>query len=384
MEGSEQKYVPLAFPNFDELPATTITSVVYSNLSIDGRKLFRRLCLSDRADPQIILHSKQERKDFCKDIPENQIISIQFVDQILGCVVRKSKKYWCNVCQLYEKKGDPPVSKKVNTVTETYVYDPETNITKILCFCSSCQKTYTLTELKILAHFRNQVMVYMTTSRNLVNLMIFTSKDKIAIIKMAGSSTVKESRQIVANFWRHKIYPTGAWSYFVSKEEREDDSIKFIFEEGMINFNFNFGTFVDPEKFYKIWKSQKGGGDVINVTPGNAGQKCINIKFRKLAKSGKTMLTIPTPGSNEGELSLVEVWPEDIVHVKKKKKSEKLPTIVVFMTTSTLVTGKDYDELKHWYSFFKKRVLENEENVKEVIQELDLESVEKILAEAVV
>lgn len=369
---------PLSFPHFDDLPATTITSVIYSNLMIDGKKLFSRLPLSSQADHSVVLRSKQERKDFCKNIDENQIISIQQVDQIRGCVIRKSKKYWCNVCQLFEKVGDPPMPEKVNTVSETYVYDREKNITKVLCYCSNCHKTYTPSELKILAYFRNQVMVYMATSRNLVNLMIFTSSGKIAIMKMAGSSTVKESRQIIADFWRHKIYPTGSWRFFSSKPE--DQTVRFIFEEGMINFNFNFGTFVDPEKFYLIWQEEKGKGDVVNVTPGSSGQKCINIKFRKMAQTGRILLSFPSPSSNKATLTSVETWPEDIVHVKKKKKSEKLPTIVVFMTTSTLVTGKDYEELKHWYYYFRDRVLKYEQEIKEEIRSLDLKAIDKILA----
>lgn len=368
---------PFEFPEFEVLPATTITSVVYSNLKVDGNSLFKELVLSERADPRVILHTKQERKEFCEDFPPGKIISIQYKNQIRGCIIRKPKLYWCNVCQLWAPKGDPPIDEHVNTVTERYEYNTKTGITKIRCYCSNCKKVYDPKDLKVLSYFRNQVMVYMTTDRNLVNLMIFASQVKITNIKMAGCSNIQESRQIIANFWKNKIYPTGSWSLF----SPESKAPKFVFEEGMININFKFGSFVDPEKFYELWFKHKKLDGVDIVTYGSVAQKSINIKFDRVFAGAKTLLTFPTPGAKKCMISEITEWPEDIVHIRKKKKKDTQPTIVVFMTTSTLVTGKASQELKHWYDFFRDVVLKNEEDVKEVIQELDIDALDSLLAE---
>jgi len=377
---AEEPYTPFDFPEFDDLPATTITSVVYSNLKIDSQKLFNELPLSKRADPNVVLRSKQERKDFCEDFPKGEIISIQVEDRIRGSVIRKLKKHWCPPCQLSEPEGDPPIYKKVLTVTEVYNYNPKTDETEIKCYCSNCKKTYKAEDLKILFHFRNQVMVYMTTERNLVNLMIFASDVKITNIKMAGCSTIRESRQIIANFWKSKIYPTSSWKFFSPKSTQP----RFVFEEAMININFRFGSFIDPEKFYELWSQYKSRKKVSNVTYGSASQKSINIKFPKQFAGVKAMITFPRAGAKTCELTEITDWPEDVKHVRKKKKKESQPTIVVFMTTSTLVTGQAGQELKHWYNFFRDITLEKEEEIKEVIVPLDYGKVLAILGEPIV
>lgn len=369
-----------SFPDFDDLPATTITSVVYSNLKIHGKRLYQRLMLSKYADPTIILRTKQERKQFCEKLPKGEIISIQMGNKVKGCIIRKPRKMWCQVCQLWETNSEnSSVMIKINTVTEKYIYHPETQETEILCYCSCCEKSYHPSDLKILAYFRNQVMVYMTTERNLVNLMIFPASDSVAKIKMAGCSSIRESRQIIANLWRFHIYPSGAWAFF----SEESTSIRFVFEEGMININFEFHGFIDPEKFYRTWKKLEGDGGVRKVVPGKQSQRSIKINFDRLGDEGVALLEFLSEKSTEATMINADKWPDDIVHTRKKKLKQSFPSIVVFMTSSTLVTGKDYKSLKHYYNFFKDQVTQNEGRVKEVIRELDLDKVEELLARAI-
>lgn len=372
------------FPEFDELPATTITTMVYPNLTIRGKRLYRQLCLSKYADHNIILNTKQERKDYCENLPPGKIISVQMGTKIKGCIIRKPKKLWCQVCQLWETvpalfPGDDPIMVKVLTVTEKYIYHPETEETEVRCYCSECKNTYSPSELKILAYFRNQVMVYMTTERNLVNLMIFPSSESVSTIKMAGCSSLKESRQIIADFWRDDLYPSGAWSYFIPPSERDDNYIRFVFEECMINLNFDFNGSIDPEKFLEVWKKKVGKNGVKRVTPGKQSQRSIKIIFDRMDDNGVNVLKFRDPFTTTGKVVFEPEWPSDVIRSRKKKPQKSTPSIVVFMTSSTLATGKNYKALKQYYEYFRDVVSENEDAVREKISDLDIDEVMKIL-----
>jgi hypothetical protein len=361
------------FPDFKDLNASTVTTVVYSNISLNEKKLFEQIHTIP-TDAGAILLSKKSRKDFCKNRPKNQVISVQYQDRIKGCVIRKPKKYWCNVCQIVEKSSkDARVDSdyvKVNTVIENYIYDSELDIIKINCYCSNCKKTYNPQDLKILSYFRNQVMVYITTERNLANLMIFDGA-----IKIAGSSSVKESRQIIANFWSQKIQPTSCW------KSPPDSPIKFVFREGMINMNFKFGTFLNSENFGKLWDSLKKKDHVADVINGEGGQKSVNIKFHKIFSGRKSLLYFDKPDSKIAKLTYCDGWPEGVRHNKKKKNGKKkFNSVVVFMTTSTVITGKDCADLEYCFNYFKQKVLENESCLKEFIKPLDLNALDKVLA----
>lgn len=389
MTSDPNSKTPFTFPEFDDLPATTITTMVYPNFTINGKRLYKQLNLSEYADHTVLLHTKQERKAYCEDLPVGKIISIQTGTKIKGCIIRKLKKQWCQVCQLWETipgdcPGDDPRMVKVLTVSERYVYHPETEETEVLCYCSECKTVYTPAELKILSYFRNQVMVYMTTERNLVNLMIFPSSKSVSTIKMAGCSSLKESRQIIANFWRKDIYPSGAWSYFVPRSERDDNCIRFVFEECMINLNFDFAGSIDPEKFLEVWKKIEGSNGVKRVTPGKQSQRSIKITFDKLNDIGINVLRFLNPQAKTGKMIVEPEWPSDVIRSGKKKPQKSTLSIVVFMTSSTLVTGKNYKALKHYYEYFKDVVCKNESKVREKILDLDLDALTKIIKRKIV
>lgn len=363
------------FKEFDDLRATTITTVVYTNLYLEEEKLFYRLPIHEDVDHEKILTSKSSRKKYCKDFPVGTIVSVQFQDLVRGCIFRKSKKKWCNVCQLSQRdqQGDLFVDVQVKTVREVYRYDPVTKITKIMCYCTNCDTEYSPRDLKILSYFRNQVMVYVVTERNIANLMIFPSTTKVSLIKMAGSSSIKESRNTIARFWVNKIYPTGAAAPV--------DVPKFVFEEGMININLKFGPSIDLPKFYRVWDNLKKEGRVARVVYGCAGQKSVNIKFKKLFPDAKTLMEFSDP-SNRRSYNLTRIidFPDDIIHTKKKKKKIPQASVVVFMTSSTLLTGKSYEELKACYEYFTENVIGKEKILKEKIKMLDYSVLEELLS----
>lgn len=82
------------FPNFDDIPVSTKTFIIMTNLSIDIRKLYEYLPIT----PYIVVPKRRGRKgknvvhDPNKDIPDGSIITLDLANEIRGVLLKKKKK----------------------------------------------------------------------------------------------------------------------------------------------------------------------------------------------------------------------------------------------------------------------------------------------------
>jgi TATA-box binding protein (TBP) (component of TFIID and TFIIIB) len=82
------------FPNFDDIPVSTKTFIAMTNLTIDIRKLFEFLPITD----YIVVQKRRGRKkkslesDPNSDIPDGSIITLDLANEIRGVVLKKKKK----------------------------------------------------------------------------------------------------------------------------------------------------------------------------------------------------------------------------------------------------------------------------------------------------
>ena len=93
---------------FEDLNTSTITMMVYSNLTFDLMKVFSHIPITHIVLP---LTRKKKRIDKKKlKAPYGSVISLQYGVYIRGIRLSKEKKYCCPTCQI-EKEG-----KKILTV----------------------------------------------------------------------------------------------------------------------------------------------------------------------------------------------------------------------------------------------------------------------------
>ncbi len=84
----------LKFPNFDDIPVSTKTFIVMTNLTIDIKKLFEFLPIT----PYIVVPKRRGRKkkgatvDPNKGIADGSIITLDLANEIRGVCLKKKKK----------------------------------------------------------------------------------------------------------------------------------------------------------------------------------------------------------------------------------------------------------------------------------------------------
>lgn len=92
VEKKERK--PLVFPKFDDIPVSTKTFIVMTNISIDIRRLFEYLPIT----PYVVIPKKRGRKKKCvapdpnKGLANGSIITLDLANEIRGVCLKKKKK----------------------------------------------------------------------------------------------------------------------------------------------------------------------------------------------------------------------------------------------------------------------------------------------------
>ena len=87
---------------FENLPISTITVMVYSNVSLNQKNIFCKSPIQF-IDPPLTKKKKNIDKKRIRS-PYGTIVFMQFGIYFRGVRLSKKKKYWCPLCQLVDEK----------------------------------------------------------------------------------------------------------------------------------------------------------------------------------------------------------------------------------------------------------------------------------------
>ena len=174
---------------FDDLNNSTITIMVYSNVTFDLMKVFSYI-------PTTHINPHLRRKKTIIDkkklkAPYGSVISLQYGDYIRGIRLSKEKKYWCPTCQI-EKEG-----KKILTVKEVVrkISNEKglpSNTQKIFFICSECKREFKIRQLRGIISFLNQVTIVLFIGHKIINMMML--KDSF---KLSGNKTYDDAVEAI-------------------------------------------------------------------------------------------------------------------------------------------------------------------------------------------
>ena len=365
---------------FEELPISTITTMVYCNISIDQNSMF---CSIPITNIEIPLTKKKKNIDKKKiTAPYGSIVSLQHGIYFRGFRSSKKKKYWCPMCQIYDKND-----REVLTIEESESqidyeelnYFP-TDTKKILFHCNVCTKYYKITDLCKIIPFLNQVTIVLSLGNLLVNVMMF--KDSF---KIAGGKCRTDPYETMMILWEDYINPIQKNtnnSLLVKNEvgmEYEMDTprwkfrtdlgivykdVHFLFDPVMMNVSFSLGFPIDKSELNIFMNRYEYRNEIFLSHCEQTSSTHVNIKMPSTKPVDHTYNVMCYKNSKFSNPSFLKFNDKIYNH---KSPEEKQTTIIVFSSAKIILTGRYAYNMKEDYNFFVSTALKNKDSIAETV-----------------
>jgi hypothetical protein len=210
------------FTPFKDLPVSTATIMVYSNIIIDPNKLFCLIPITIINPPLTKKKKNIDKKNLVA--PYGAIIGMQLWIYFRGIRTSKRKKYWCPVCQLYNEENE----KKFTIIEEDYPISEEDkkfgypdDTRKIFFKCIECCRYIKADKLGKIVAFLNQLTITISIGDIMINVMMF--KDKY---KLSGNKSLNNAIETTMILWENYILPLSKEHNINLKDSDRDISLE--------------------------------------------------------------------------------------------------------------------------------------------------------------
>lgn len=306
---SERLIKDLGYPKFEDIPVSTKTIIVLTNITIDLQKLFETLPITE----YILVPRKRGRKkkgitpDPNKDIPCGSIINVQLAGKVRGTLIKKKK----------EGKSD---------------------------------------------HFRNSVAIVMKAHDKMINFKI----SRNGKFQMTGCKTDSHAETCVKHLWEYvKDFP----EVFKLTER----NFKATFIPAMRNIDFSLGFHVDRESLDRYMNSQTDYFSLLETSIGYTGtnikipveKKITDLQLKQLVYSKKK------DSWKEPKMVPYEYYLDRLKEKDRTKKLEKTcyNTFLVFHSGKVIMSSMCEQFAKETFYQFLDIVTKNKEEFREKLDE---------------
>lgn len=345
-------------PDFEDLKTSTRTVMVYTNISFDHNPSFKNIEIT-KVDVPLTKKKKNVDKRLLR-APYGAIISIQLGDKLRGINLRRSKTWWCCICQPMKETQDRlgvQSKKKINTVVEKLCFEDDSDIQTFKYFCERCKKFYNRKELDgIIPHFLNQMTVVLSIGDIILNIMLFKNSFKIA-----GCKKDDDAVEVSMILWQNHIRPV-----LNSFKTPNGEDPRFLFLLVMRNVDFRLGWPIDRQKLNKLMNDSRYSDRISMSQCETTSHTNVNIKmFSKKPKGfDYDCLVIPIDVKKEPYFVKMNKNP----YKSKKKKKKKYITFIVFSSSEVILSGRYEKNMKEAYEFFVAEVFKNKSAIEEKIE----------------
>lgn len=302
----------LIFPEFDDIPVSTKTFIITTNLSFDIMKMFEILPCTQ----YIVVPKRRGRKkkivhiDPNYGIPSGSIITLEFEGSIRG-VDLKSKK---------NKKGK-----------------------------------------KSSSFFRNSVSIVMIIEDKHVNLKV----SRNGKLQMTGCKNDLHAELVVKYIWEYiKIYED------IYKFTTSDSNFKAIFIPAMRNIDFSLGFNVNREELDSYINEETEFHSLLETSFGYTG---VNIKIPLDFNLNNLIVKQIVYLNDEWILSNVLYKTYlDLLPIKEKEKKslkKRFNTFLVFHSGKIIMSGICAESQKNTYYSFLNIIRDSYDKIKEKLEE---------------
>lgn len=294
------------FKKFEDIPVSTKTFIIATNISVDIEKLFNFLPITN----YIVIPKKRGRKkkmvitDPNKNIKSGSIITLELKNKIRGISLKK------------KKKGSSGVD-----------------------------------------YFRNSVTIVMINNDKKINFKI----SKNGKFQMTGCKHDKQAEDCVKIIWN---LIKGEPDLYVKKST---EPFQALFIPAMRNIDFNLGFVVDREKLDEYFNGQTKYNSLFETSIGYTG---VNIKIPVIKEMSSLLLKkLIFEESKElgfSDWKQTEYVPYndylstlEIKEQKKKQAKERNTTFLVFQSGKTICSAMCEEFAKEAYQMFMQIIQQN-------------------------
>jgi len=367
---------------FEELPVSTITYMVYSNININ----LLNFLLSAYVTKIILPVTKKrniDKKKIASISPYGAIISLQYGTLYRGIRMSKKKKYWCPLCQPHDDKGKRKCSveedsrsyekneTELTPVTHT-TYTPPKGSKKIVFVCRLCGKTIDPSNLDKVVYMLNQVTLVLSTGGVLANIMIFGG-----CFKLAGVKNFNHAAESVMLLWEDYISrdtSLNLWSFKEDTLPKKNPGIPpfyrgdvhFLFEQVMMNVDFSMGFPIDKSKLIALIDSREYEGKIFSQCE-KTSTTHVNTRMLSIKPSEfKYTILCYKKGSSSNPIFLIS--PVKLYYTNHKIEQKKYTTFITFSSSQTILSGRYPTNMRENYEFFVRLILENKSEIIECVE----------------
>lgn len=294
-------------PAFDELKVSTITIMVWSNLTFDLREVFETLPITEGT----IIKGPKKRMD----VPYGAIVSLRNGTEVRGIDLQKKKK---------RKKVD---RRRFN-------------------------------------FFLNQVTVVVNLGHTLLNIMMF--KDNF---KVVGCKSIEDAIEAIKVLWE-EYFMLNPRLWNIDKKLWFADTLPhFLFEEVMTNYCFNLGFRIDREALNMLMNSPEYSDVVIQSLYEPSINTNVNVQmYYTPSTTFREMVTYTPFEAIRESVDGTHPYVKYITEIKRKKKKNLKTvkiTFIVFSSSKITLSGRDIDLMRQRYNYFVKILTEHKGEIEE-------------------
>jgi hypothetical protein len=352
---------------FDNLPTSTITGIVYSNIKVELSPFFNQTNLLFVNPPLTKKKKNINKKELYA--PYGRIIGLQYGVYIRGVRTSKKKKYWCPNCQKVEIKNEKEEKiltvdeeSRVLTSEECLLEDKPEGTVKIHFICHDCKDEFQIKQLQKIVPFLNQVTIVLSLDEIMVNVMMF--KDNF---KIAGNKTMNHAYETIMILWENYITKIGTWSFSPPKKgEEPHKDAHFLFDLVMQNVDFNLNFPIDKPKLNILMNAPEYKDRIRLSQCETTAATHVNIKMYAEKPENFKYDVLVYPEGRASKPRFIKV--DEKLYAKKKKAKPSYITFIVFSSSEIILTGRYHDSMKDRYEFFVKTAQKNRGKIEEVIQ----------------
>lgn len=298
---------------FEDIPVSTKTSIVMTNITLDIKKLYEHLPVTN----YIVVPKKRGRKkkntivDPNKDIPDGSIITIDFENSIKGVRLKKKKKSTA-------KKGED--------------------------------------------YFRNSITIVMIMDNKRINFKI----SRNGKFQMTGCKHDSHAENCVGFIWKY-IKDTDDIYTLVG----DSDTLEALFIPAMRNIDFGLGIKIDREKLDKYFNSHTQYCSLLETSIGYTGVN-IKIPFKKPITDLKLRRRVWDEDYNDWKPVEMVSFNYYLNLLKPKEKEKKLKkdryhTFLVFHSGKIILSSLCEEFTRDIYYEFMDIIKNNHKNFQETL-----------------
>ncbi|HSA76109.1 MAG TPA: hypothetical protein VLE02_01070 [Nitrosarchaeum sp.] len=334
-------------PNFEDLQISTCTIVVYSNVELNLKSVFKSFPVKLLRD--VPLTKKKKNVDKAKiKAQDGDIISCRWGDYLRG-IQLKIERFWCVVCcpVTVKKYGKKVYPKTVHKTYEPYKRD----IKKAIYTCKLCHNVIPTKNLGKIPDFLNQITLVMYLKGRFLNIMIFKNK-----FKMVGFKDEMDSVYVINTLFKTTLTKKSLWSSI------DGEHPLYIFFTAMKNFDFKLGFPIDVISLNNVMNKEEYDHMIFMCQRESARGSSVNIKFYTEQPDDYRYTAL----TYKNDQPIISFLRENIL--KKTPTKKKYITFIVFSSSEVILSGR-YKDMRDAYNFFLECIQNNKSEILERITE---------------